>query len=476
MKKNKAFTLIELLAVIIVIGLLALLLIPKVNSTIKDSKKNAGELSTQALARESDNYFLTKKAQNSNFGGCNYNFDTNSNTCTGFEFKGESPEKGRIHIKSDGTVAIAVKFNDYCYLKPYNSDTITIREYNVSTCGDNAEVFTNYELPEIVTTGDGLYESQTEPGRYIYRGETPKNYIYINEGTDSQPDNVLYRIISFEPDGTIKVVRNASIGNVAWDPQDARPTATHSYCANASSYGCNAWSNQSNTYLGNNTFETLESNFYYQYFVTPTASSLEQVSAGGTVSADTYLNTYLNPTSTTQTNKWDKAFNVDKYLVEHSFNVGGVYYTSSYSGSKGLEKEKQEEKSLTWNGKIGLLNITEFVEASTNNECTLWNNYYENPTYYYKDEGASSATHHAPTGNNYPCKKWNWTFNGANQWSLSPNSNSRSGVWYVYSAGCFSRNHAYSTYGVRPAFYLKSSIRLSTSEGTQSDPYRILNI
>ena len=55
MKKNKAFTLIELLAVIIVIGLLALLLIPKVNSTIKDSKKNAGELSTQALARESDN-------------------------------------------------------------------------------------------------------------------------------------------------------------------------------------------------------------------------------------------------------------------------------------------------------------------------------------------------------------------------------------------------------------------------------------
>ena len=475
MKKN-AFTLIELLAVIIVISLLALLLIPKINSTIKDSRKTTGELSARALVREADNFYLTKKAENNNFISCNYNFDTNSNTCTGFEFKGTAPESGRIHIKSDGTVALAVQFGDYCYLKEYNTDEITIRNYD-ETCGENAEVFTNYELPQIVTTGDGLYESTTEPGRYIYRGETPNNYIYINEGTTESPDNVLYRIISFESDGTVKVVRNASIGNIAWDPKDERPTTTHSYCTSASSSGCNVWGNQSNTYLGNTTFTTKNSNFYYEYFRTTTASALEQVSTGGTVTKDAYLNTYLNPTSQAQTNKWDKAFNVDKYIIEHSFDVGGVYYTSTYEGSKGIEKEKQEEKSLTWNGKIGLMNITEFVEASTNSECTLWNNYYNNPTYYYKDEGATSATFHAAANNNYPCKKYNWTFNGANQWSLSPYSSNRYHVWIVHSAGYFDYYSASSSaYGVRPAFYLKSSIRLSSSVGNQSDPYRILNM
>ena len=466
MRKN-AFTLVELLAIIIIIGVIAVITIPKVNDSIEKSRKNLSKTNALSYKKAIDEYVLHENMNKNNI-KLNGRYAVANGVLGTYkiEANGELPQSGSLTYKNNELKKGCLYINKYATV----FENGEVKEVVKAPCDT---YISGYELPEIVTTGDGLYESQTEPDRYVYRGETPKNYIYINEGTDSQPDNVLYRIISFEPDGTIKVVRNASIGNIAWDLVNARSTATHSYCTNSSSYGCNVWANQSNTYLGNNTFNTLESNFYYQYFRTPTASSLEQVNTGGTVSADAYLNTYLNPTSQTQENKWDKAFNVDKYLVEHSFNVGGVYYTTSYSGSKGLEKEKQEEKSLTWNGKIGLLNITEFVEASTNNECTLWNNYYANPTYYYKNEGASSATHHAPTGNNYPCKKWNWTFNGANQWSLSPNSNYRNNVWIVYSAGYFSNIDANNTIGVRPTFYLKSTTKL-TGTGTNADPYTII--
>ena len=58
-----------------------------------------------------------------------------------------------------------------------------------------------------VTEGDGLYEDEYEDGRYIYRGTNPNNYIWFN--------NEMWRIIAKEKDGTYKIIRNESIGNMA---------------------------------------------------------------------------------------------------------------------------------------------------------------------------------------------------------------------------------------------------------------------
>ena len=59
-----------------------------------------------------------------------------------------------------------------------------------------------------VTSGEGLYKDEYED-RYFYKGANPNNYINFN--------NSLWRIISVENDGTIKIMKNENIGEMAWD-------------------------------------------------------------------------------------------------------------------------------------------------------------------------------------------------------------------------------------------------------------------
>ena len=78
---------------------------------------------------------------------------------------------------------------------------------------------------DIVTSGDGLYEDEYEDGRYFYKGANPNNYITFNGES--------WRIVSIEPDGTIKIMRNSIIGEMAWDTSEsnnwARPATLNTY-------------------------------------------------------------------------------------------------------------------------------------------------------------------------------------------------------------------------------------------------------
>ena len=80
---------------------------------------------------------------------------------------------------------------------------------------------------DIVTSGDGLYEDEYEDGRYFYKGGNPNNYVTFNN------EQAGWRIISIEPDGTIKIMKNESIGNIVWDSSGknnwARPASLNTY-------------------------------------------------------------------------------------------------------------------------------------------------------------------------------------------------------------------------------------------------------
>ena len=69
-----------------------------------------------------------------------------------------------------------------------------------------------------VTEGDGLYADEYEPGKYTYKGANPNNYITFNNET--------WRIISISSDGTLKIMRNESIGNMAFDSENSNEWET----------------------------------------------------------------------------------------------------------------------------------------------------------------------------------------------------------------------------------------------------------
>ena len=264
-----------------------------------------------------------------------------------------------------------------------------------------------------VTEGDGLYEDEYEEGRYIYRGQDPDNYITFN--------NELWRIIAKEADGTYKILRNEIVTNMPFDSQGARTTG---YCSQGSAptYGCNVWSSTANMVGKKSEF----TNGPYR----------------GSVDKDSEMLTYLN-------GEYYNSITVNKEkIVNHDYNIGAVV-----SDNEDLNAQIEGEKAYKWNGKVGLISHSDYINANSNQElCGTDKINYEN----YET-----------------CRNDDWMYiSGTWWWTLSPLADHSGYVWGVGAGGNLYGNYARYSYVVRPAVYLTSSLSLSGS-GTQSDPYRI---
>jgi hypothetical protein len=107
---------------------------------------------------------------------------------------------------------IVINNNGYYSYTPYlncsgDNGYQTIELYKILTDQNN-----------VVTTGSGLYKDENT-GAYYYRGEVTNNYIKLGtvKRENKETDNI-WRIMSIEPDGTIKI-RNTNSTNSAyvWD-------------------------------------------------------------------------------------------------------------------------------------------------------------------------------------------------------------------------------------------------------------------
>ena len=62
MKKRNGFTLVELLAVIVILAIILVIAVPQIMNTIKDARKGAFESSAKLIASNAETYWLTKQA------------------------------------------------------------------------------------------------------------------------------------------------------------------------------------------------------------------------------------------------------------------------------------------------------------------------------------------------------------------------------------------------------------------------------
>ena len=139
-----------------------------------------------------------------------------SNSAILFETSGVN-EGDELKAGESTTMIVTVTYNPAVTSQPgdLNSDLKVELDYEQTDGsevgpgpGENTTTIGGQEV-EIVESGDGLYEDEYEDGKYTYKGANPNNYITFN--------NEMWRIISIDSNGLIKIMRNESIGESAFD-------------------------------------------------------------------------------------------------------------------------------------------------------------------------------------------------------------------------------------------------------------------
>lgn len=285
-----------------------------------------------------------------------------------------------------------------------------------------------YSTPEdlkdlVINDGsDGLYEDEYEPGRYIYRGANPDNYLTFNNETAG------WRIVAIENDNTVKIVKDDDIGQI-------RFSATMNYALDyictsdrATYEQCNFWS--SNMVNGN---------------------SIAFNGTSYTVHHSAYLNMYLNSDyyNTLTLNK-------DK-IIDHDFYVGGVADRSNPT----MEEQLEQEKAYVWHGKIAIISSSDYLKSQLDEEvCGNFDSY-----------GNGNVS-------NCPMQSYLSYSQGRMHtfYTITPSAGSI-GLW---SPTYVRYNFWYNFYvdgtpiDVYPTMYLTNELKL-TGSGTENDPYQIIN-
>lgn len=291
---------------------------------------------------------------------------------------------------------------------------------------------------ELVSSGDGLYVDQYENGRYIYRGQSPNNYVQFN--------NELWRIIAKETDGTYKIIRdellpqNAGYTMIAFDTIGYRSYENNTYCTSLQdNLSCGVYGKVSGTYQS------------------------PDGRLSGTVTEDSSIADYLNGEYYNGLTPIARA-----QIQQHVYYIGPVeLYDETLTDS--LSKNIAGEKMNTWTGNIGLVNVSDVLKASTNPACTSATDQYNQ----LMDSGISTCN------SNYlvdlPDQTGYWTINNA-VWESAGSSYS---VWYTAQnegvAGLvyYFANLGYFV-GARPVLYLRSNIQFTSGNGTKSQPFQIV--
>ena len=176
MKKNNGFTLIEVLAVIAILGLILIIAVPKINETMNESKAKSLIISARTIAEQAEkiymeNYTLGKstniecsevtKLSSDNYGYCKILFDENGKAKVTLEGKG----KFEGMAICDGTKK-GGEISEHCF-----TDEACFAHGNVELKGDftiNEDACKTFaisdgapvEVAEVVCDG-GTYEGMT---------------------------------------------------------------------------------------------------------------------------------------------------------------------------------------------------------------------------------------------------------------------------------------------------------------------------
>ena len=178
------------------------------------------------------------------------------------------------------------------------------------------------------------------------------------------------------------------------------------------------------------------------YYWSGSSSNQSNTWSSSTLNTGTLNGTYLNGLGTT----WSDM------IETTTWKVGGMTYNTTYTVKQYYVRELGSSSSnTTYSAKIGLMYVTDYGYAST---PTNW---------------SMSLYNYGLTANILN----NWLYFGNNEWTITRYTNNLDSVFRITNLGIVGTITLEYSWNVRPTFYLKSNVVITSGDGTSTNPYRL---
>ena len=434
MKKN-AFTLVELLAVIVILAVILVIAVPQVLDVIETSTKGSIDISVKNIAKAAEMKYAEMVVAGESING-------SINCSEVINISNTDYSNCNVIFDNDGKASVTVtgigKFEGYVCTTgtKENSNCVNINE---------EKRLINYINYLYVTdaSNNGLLMDDTAYKNIRYSGSNDKVKNYVSFDGD------VWRIIGIV-DGKVKLVKEDSIGAYSWDSSASDKNSGNGY---------NIWETiEGKTKADGTTKADLNILLNDGYY-------------GGSYPSECYggQNNTIKDCPTEYINSTLKNM-VDENAIWY---LGGQGYSNpsttpyglptldSYYNERGTKvySGHTDIAETEWIGPVGLIYLSDYGYASTDSECR--SDLRAGVTYIDETWDYSNAK----------CKNNNWLHKNNYYWTMSPNSGYSGSVFFVYSSGGASVSGAYIGSGVWPALYLKSNILIESGDGSSSNPY-----
>ena len=271
--------------------------------------------------------------------------------------------------------------------------------------------------------GVGTYtnaELDAGDNSYRFSGSNPNNYVCFGSDAATCPSDNLYRII-----GVFNDTGKHQVKLIKWDYANSDLLGTNGdYVADDGTYCYYYWNNNTVTNSWSN-------------------SNLNTINLN-----TNYLTNIGEP--------WRSM------ITTHTWQVGGMGY-DNVLGTNAQTTYNYEvgenAANITVQTKIGLMYLSDYAYAASPGAWSL--------SVGVVDGGTSDYISSINTENN-------WLLPKNIDWTISCNSDNSNSAWIVnYVSYVLDSNVDGTEFGVRPSFYLSSSVVLNGGSGTESDPFRI---
>ncbi len=431
-KKKNAFTLIELLAVIVILAVILVIAIPRILDVIETSKKDSFKNSAQLIADSAEKKKVSDKLLGKD----------EEITCKDVaKINDEDYASCIISFDNDGIAKVSItgkgKF-DGLKITNGTKENAEVKEITKPTYGMKA---TEYITNLLEYDGEGLKKDNTSDQNIRYYGSNPNNYVSFN--------NELWRIIGVFGNN-VKLVRSESLGNISWDSSDSTIN---------NGYGVNQWGES--TYEDGSSYEGADLQVY-----------LNKMYYGGDTTVTCYNGRY-NQTTTCPKDSNGNFLTIDetsKSLIDnHIWNTGAIENNTRtdtlafYSAERGTKGKMCSSgttcndavtRTTSWTGYVALPYITDWAYASSERICE---------TNMQKQDSSNA----------YICKNNNWMQRSTVAWYLSPGAHGAyaPNAWNVGGDGYAGSNFVDGSFAVAPSIYLKSNVIIASGTGISSNPY-----